>query len=161
MKKIITTLVCLAFVSTGVEAQDNCKVVAKTTASKMQSPTCNLVPKRVCQISGDRTSVMCYNTVNMETLEPFGRTWYYYGPTGPTPERIEFETKTLIIKGQPVKPSCSRNVEERTTTCYLPGLRLHRDPLGNWGYVPDQNGSQVSDNGAKPKYNTVSSVVYK
>jgi len=104
---------------------------------------------------------MCYNTVNMETLEPFGSTRYYYGPTGPVPEQIQFETKTLILKGEPIKPSCSRNVEEKTTTCFVSGLRLHRDRLGNWGYVSDPNSAGYSDSKEKSNYSTSTSVVYK
>ena len=161
MKHIITTLAALVITAAGVEAQDNCKVVPKRTVKVEQRSTCNLVPKRVCQISADRKSVMCYNTVDMETLEPFGNTRYYYGPTGPVPAKMQFETKTLILKGEPMKPSCTRNIEEKTTTCYVPGLRLHRDPLGNWGYISDQNGVGYSDSKEKSNYSTSTSVVYK
>lgn len=161
MKKMLTTLVCLAFAGAGVEAQDNCKIVSKTKTTTAQSSTCNLVPKRVCRISADRKSVTCYNTINMETLEPFGSARYYYGPTGPVPERIQFETKTIVLKGEPVKPSCSRNVEEKTTTCYTPGLRLHRDQFGNWGYISDPNSAGYSDSKNKSNYATSTSVVYK
>lgn len=144
----------------GAEAQQNCTAVPKQKLTTVQTSTCKVLPKDVCKISADRRSVTCYKTVNMETLEPWGNTMTYYGPTGPVPGgKASFETKTYIIKGQPIKHTCARNNEEKSTTCYIPGYRLYRDPQGYWGYQPDPEHNTLTGN--TDNYNTGTNVVYK
>lgn len=159
-----TIFLALAIACAGgyANAQTNCTVVPKKGAT-VQTSTCALVPKQVCRISPDRRSVTCYKTVDLETLAPYDDVRTYYGPTGPVPgEKARFETKTLIIKGQPVRQACSRNNDEKTTTCLIPGYKLYRDPRGYWGYRPDPEATGYSE--ALPAENnnaTQTSVVYK
>ncbi len=112
-----------------------CTTVTKEDETGVKLKSCMMVPRQVCRITSDRRHVACYITYDGEDYTPYNGHITYYGPTGPMPgARTKFETETIIVKKDRPASYCTRNEEEKTTTCYYTPAKLCRDSEGYYSY---------------------------